>query len=283
MFHMPLFIAVSGYLFGMSERRYPAANLLKNRAKHLLIPVFFWSALTFIATNGLHLASGRRIVWRFHNGLWFLTANMFCVVVALLCGKIKRGYPAVCAGAILLVLALPDYYELSFYKFMLPYFLAGILFFRYKSRIPKAVFGVAWGISLVGFCMLFLHWKTEYYIYSTGMSLYVSDPVHRCVVVGARYFAGFAGVGFVVPIVHMLSRKVIAAPIACLGRYTMGIYVLSAPVAPFLYHLRIPYMNLLLYTGILTPLAAAALSVLFTYVTKAVEARKRLSLLMLGL
>lgn len=46
-FHMPAFMIISGYLFGLSKKT-NAINVIKNKINHLLIPIFTWAILTTI-------------------------------------------------------------------------------------------------------------------------------------------------------------------------------------------------------------------------------------------
>ena len=289
-FHMPLFMALSGYLFAMSERKYSVSDLLRRRTQRLLLPVITWSVIIFTANciaylAVTHLARFRQYHVTLHpprNDLWFLTSTLFCILVALGCRKIKGGHPAVYILAILLSLALPDGFQLNFDKYMLPYFVAGILFYRYRSKIPQVAYWATWAISLSTFSVLLWNWKTEYYIYGSGMSLYVSDPLHQVFVISIRYLAGFAGIGSVIPVIHLLQRMTKLSPLAYLGRFTMGIYVISTPFIPHLAYLHIPYVNTCFYTWITTMLTACILGGRGMGAVKVRKLGKYASLLLLG-
>jgi fucose 4-O-acetylase-like acetyltransferase len=283
-FHMPLFMAISGYLFYASQHRYSARDLLVRKAKHLLLPAAAWWLLVFMLRCVIRILTGRGFTVPFHNIFWFLTANMFCAVVVYFSARLAKGRAAVylLLPAIILLLALPDGFELKFDKFMLPYFAAGFLLCRYSSKIAPMTYGVAWGASLAAFCMLMMHWKPEYYIYTTGMSLYVPDPGHKLFIVGFRYLAGFAGIGSVVPAVHLLLRRAVAPLLSFLGRYTMGIYVLSVLLSPALGRLRVPYLSAPLYDWVTTPFVASIVCVLCIAGTRVLQHVKVTRLLLLG-
>lgn len=282
-FHMPLFMAVGGFLFANSERKYSDSDLLKRRTKRLLFPVITWSALTAIWQSIAHFASTHHFsAYRPHNALWFLTSTLFCVIVALVCRRIAGGHPAVYISAVLLSLALPDSYELNFDKFMLPYFVAGILFYRYRSKIPQAAYKATWAISIATFVVLLTHWKTEYYIYTSGMSLYVFEPWHKLLIVGVRFLAGFAGIGSIVPAIHSLRNRATLEPLAYLGKFTMGIYVLSMAVFPYLSQVGIPHTNSFLDTLATTPIAACVLCAVCIVGTKAIQLNRQMNSILLG-
>jgi fucose 4-O-acetylase-like acetyltransferase len=86
----------------------------------------------------------------------------------------------------------------------------------------------------------------------------------------------------VVPLVSVLSQKQTAAPLAYLGKHTMSIYVLSSFIFPGLYLFRLPHANMLLYTWIISPLAACVLCTLCICGAKVIQLRKNMSLLLLG-
>jgi fucose 4-O-acetylase-like acetyltransferase len=283
-FHMPLFMAVSGYLFYPSQHKYDGRDLLIRKAKHLLLPAASWWVLIFAVRSVIHLQAGHGIPAPLPNAFWFLTANMFCVVVIHFCVKLaKRGTSIyLLVPVMLLLLALPDGFELKFDKFMLPYFAAGFLLCRYSSKIAPTAYRVAWIASLVVFCMMVMHWKAEYYIYTTGMSLYVPDPGHKLYIVGFRYVAGFAGIGSAVPAVHLLLRRAFAPLLTFVGRYTMGIYLLSVILNPSLHLLRVPYPSALLYDWVITPLIACIVCVLCIVGASVLQHAKFARLVLLG-
>ncbi|MGA3080469.1 MAG: acyltransferase [Terracidiphilus sp.] len=283
-FHMPLFMAISGYLFYASQHRYGGRDLLIKKAKHLLLPAAAWWVLMLALRYVIHILTGSGITSAFHNIFWFLTANMFCAVVVYFCAELAKGSAAVyfLAPAMLLLLALPDGFDLKYDKFMLPYFAAGFLFCRHSRRIAPMAYGVAWIASLAAFCIMMMHWKTEYYIYTTGMSLYVPDPEHKLLIIGFRYLAGFAGIGSVVPAVHLLLRRAAAPLLTFLGRHTMGIYVLSVPLSPSLRFLRVPYLSGPLYDWVTTPLFACAVCALCIAGTRILQRAKVTRLVLLG-
>jgi fucose 4-O-acetylase-like acetyltransferase len=283
-FHMPLFMAVSGYLFYASQHRYDGRYLLIRKAKHLLLPAAAWWVLILVVRCVIHLLAGHGMPARLPNAFWFLTANMFCVVVIHFCVNLAKRDDAVylLVPAMLLLLTLPDGFELMYDKFMLPYFAAGFLLCRYAPTIAPMVYGAAWFASLAAFCIMMMHWKAEYYIYTTGMSFYVPDPRHKLFIVGFRYLVGFAGIGSAVPIIHLLLRRAFAPLLTFMGRYTMGIYVLSVLLSPALGRLRVPYLSAPLYDWVTTPMVACLVCALCIVATRVLQHAKVTRLLLLG-
>jgi fucose 4-O-acetylase-like acetyltransferase len=281
MFHMPLFAALSGYLFATSEKRYSVKELLVKRGRRLLIPALVWPALVYIGAYAVHLATGSTMTFRL-NSLWFLTALFFCVVVSVLCKKVGQGRLWVYPLAILVSLALPDRFGLAADKFILPYFVAGLLFHRYSARITPKVYGAAWLLSSAAFWILFMHWETDYYLYATHMSFYVRDVGHEFFIVAYRFLGGFVGIIWILGIIYVLRRFFAHFRLAWLGRYTMGIYVLSTQVNLILYRLEIPYTNMLLYDFVISPAVACILCLLAVYSSKLIQRNRLAGIMLLG-
>lgn len=79
-FHMPLFIAISGYLFWYSVKKHGMSDSVKSRVARLVPVCFAWafilSAVDFAKGNFTGI---RRIFRYFLTDFWFLWAVIFCV------------------------------------------------------------------------------------------------------------------------------------------------------------------------------------------------------------
>lgn len=91
-FHMPLFFTLSGAVLALGRPR-RAGELLRARAKRLLIPYFLYGWLFmlpvkywggFYDEEGLLLAAKGLLVGQDSGHLWFLTALLWCVAAFLL-------------------------------------------------------------------------------------------------------------------------------------------------------------------------------------------------------
>lgn len=281
-FHMPLFMAVSGFLFAASERKYPTRVLLKKRLERLLIPTVVWSLLIYAGTNLVQLALGREMTYRLQDPLWFLMASLFCSSIAILCRWAGKGNWLAYAVAVPLSLALPDRFQLRFDKFMLPYFFAGILLYRCGPKISRFTYQVSCVASLLIWWVLLRHWKPEDYIYVTGMSLTFAHPTHKLLILGYRFLAGMAGVISFTAIIFALRSIVRVRPLVLLGQFTMGVYVLTTPAMVLLRAVRIPHARLLVYDLVSTPLIASVLCVVAVWITRGIERNRWTNLMLLG-
>ncbi|RZK23150.1 MAG: acyltransferase [Hymenobacter sp.] len=291
-FHMPLFMAVSGYLFFQSQAKRPLRQLLQAKVKQVLVPLLAWAVIIMVVDNRgviqhqprllpevLTLTSySNEVVWT----LWFLWASFICSVVAAVVNK-KLGDSAWSyLGVIIVVLLLPNAHYFFYIKYMLPYFFAGYLYHKYASRL-QLVRQVAVYLSFLGWPLLLLAWQREDYIYFSGPTFSLLDP-HSLLIIGYRYLIGAFGVIIFTVLVHKL---LVAAPArrvaAWLGTYSLGIYVLGFVINPLLIvRLHAGYGSPMLYSFILTSLIAAAVAGVAGGLTQAISRVPLLNRLLLG-
>jgi hypothetical protein len=249
----------------------------------LIVPYIVWSIVASLLVSVVAFVAGHG--FRLHNSfslLWFFPALLFSIVVCVSCGKIAGGHPSIYVFAFFLSLALPDAFGLNYDKFMLPYFVAGLLLWRYLARITLAACSVASIFGAIAYYILLRHWNADYYIYTTGMSLSFANLTHKLFIIAYRFLAGFAGIIWVVAAVHLLQRRANVLPLIHLGRYTMGIYVLSMLANPFLYRIGVPHSNPLVYDWVFAPMTACALCVITVLITKLIERNRSVSSVLLG-
>ncbi|MBD5461397.1 MAG: acyltransferase family protein, partial [Lachnospiraceae bacterium] len=131
-FHMPLFMMVSGYLcWGSIERADSGKKrleLIRRRAKSLLTPVFFWTAVEYIRNFALNPAVGAKgplkIIFDYFysvfNNLWFLWAVFWCFLIVFMMHCYFKDNVILYALGFLLMFFVPDGMCLGVYKYMLP-------------------------------------------------------------------------------------------------------------------------------------------------------------------
>lgn len=174
-FHMPLFLCVSGMVYGLCIDNYHKYNntlvFIANKAKRLLIPYCFFGLFYVAPTmyflgftdlsffdyclQGIILAENSRHLWFVLTlfGMFFL-----CGIYRLIFKKIKGTIPWF---LILIIVSLMHFYSdllpailcLSQIAFYFVYFYIGILLNRYEEKLRKLLsFPLLWIILCVGFC-----------------------------------------------------------------------------------------------------------------------------------
>ena len=252
-FHMPLFMAVSGYLFYHSINRRPFKKLITSRFRQLLIPLCIWTLIIIILFPPDNPHSPLEWVKYYSLTLpvtfWFLWSLLLCSLITICINKLLKDSLIAYFIIFIFIILLPNFYGLYFTKYMIPYFFAGYLVhkFNLKSNLTLSI------ISFLVFSVLVYYWKREYYIYTTLMITAKHLDNFRSIYDDCyRYLAGFVGILVFLAVIRKLPDLKI---FEILGRYTLGIYVISGAVLPYLNLLRLHY-DPVLYNFIYTPVVA---------------------------
>lgn len=103
-FHMPLFVAVSGYLFWFSVKNHGMVNSIKSRIVRLVPVCFTWAIILSLVdfTKG-EFPGVKHTVYYFLTDFWFLWAIIFSTVCVALIefvhNKFGGGVCCCCSGA----------------------------------------------------------------------------------------------------------------------------------------------------------------------------------------
>lgn len=217
-FHMPLFIAISGYLFCFSLKKHGPKECIYHRVKSLL-PICVTWAFILLAHD---VVIGKRfnntvqiIVWLGSytlTGFWFLWAVMICTFcISIVEGPLRQKWRgATIATYTILFISFfitPDFFWLNAYKFMLPFFLAE---FYYAKSGKKWIDNNKVGLTATLLWMiLMLFFSKNTYIYTTGITLIGKQSAAEQFAVDIyRYVTGMSGVIAVAFWVKILYRKV---------------------------------------------------------------------------
>ena len=182
-FHMPMFMLVSGYLFGGGVAKRTWIEQLIRLVQSLLVPMLCWAVIHFLI---LYIGAFRTgdpmspvyavkvFLSRLISDLWYLWALIYCSVFATLVRRFFKDSPIVYLAALVLSFVLPDQYGLALYKYMYPYFLIG--YFAQSKQWQRAIKAkkntknvlMATGILFV---VLLVFFRKEYLIYLGGHTL----------------------------------------------------------------------------------------------------------------
>lgn len=176
-FHMPLFMLISGYLFGLSMKRKETglAEYAGKRIINLIQPAVFGGMLNYL----LALA-GKGIVnrslgtfhvfdfWSSANSLWFLwsvIAATAAIAIAFCTTKCFMGRIAILLFMMPIAWVLPNGTN-NIYMF--PYYVIGAFFAYYHDKVSKKLeYGKYFCIPV--FAIMILFYKKKHYIYTTGL------------------------------------------------------------------------------------------------------------------
>ena len=248
-FHMPLFALVSGYLiYGQIQRQTSFLPYFIKQVKSLLLPIFCWTLLDFSATSLLGRSIDFNLLLKFlgrlATNLWFLWAVFYAsMFLAILHFFFHHSiFPAFIL--ILMLLAIPNDWNLSVYVWTLPFFFLGY-YAKMKnieaSYILKFCLGTK-GLIISVVLFLFVLFCSSIIMdspYRTGMQIDIfSDRGGQSILKDLYYWTiGIVGSLPVIIFFLYMYRLPMRFPILPkLGKMTLGIYAFSTLIN---YHLLV--------------------------------------------
>jgi fucose 4-O-acetylase-like acetyltransferase len=270
MFHMPLFMLVSGFLLYRGSQFSFAGQLLK-RAKALLIPTLFWSACITIVELAARKATpldAIALLTQKWSILWYLpTLFLSWLTVALfeVCAR-KAIHPL--RGVLLVALCLFFLYLpenrsviILYLKFMLPFYCAGYLLAENRQLLHSALQWkwVGIGVSAAAYILCYYFWNQSSYIYGS-VSVLNLDNLPAILL---RYVAGFAGCALFSYLAYLLKSFLNRPLIREFGKESIYIYITQLLICILSLHIHVNRpagMGFILY---LLPPVAFLLTYLF--------------------
>jgi fucose 4-O-acetylase-like acetyltransferase len=262
-FHMPLFMALSGYFFNFKKSAaYFLGDFLQAKSRQILLPMLAWVLISVAAGTVYSLLKGHTsmsaiassFLFLFFNNYWFLWAVFLSYVVTrvLLILPISISFSAPLLATILVCIPLRELpligFSLSMFSFTFPFFLLGSLAGHLASRKQTKI---SWVLSLLsGFILLisYVYWKPSYFAYINGM-----DFIENRADVVMTFVGGLSGSIFIISMLKILfitfSSYRIVSWFSSVGTITLEIYlsqtfvyILIGKVAPSSM-LDIPYLS----------------------------------------
>lgn len=298
-FHMPLFMLVSGYLFYGSLTRHTFRFNLRTRVSGLVVPIVVWVTITLLLSDFLILRKGGNIsiqdnLLSYLTFIWFLWSIFWCSLSVMIINKSFNDSIIVYIVFGVLLLFLPDGYGINYHVYMYPYFVIGYLWnkkslyakFAKSSRQNKIY---AFGVSLLIFVALYLHFTKEDYIYTSGtcalqnINGIFSIDTHQIGIDIFRYAIGLAGSVCMLIILKPLTAIMhnhVKVLLSELGKKSIGIYIISVVFINYRILRRLPIRDSLCYSGgVIETVAVLAVTYL---VTLLLEKKQRTRKLFLG-
>jgi len=241
MFHMPLFMAVAGYLShrGITEEKGRFFYIIR-RACSYLLPIFAWTILEhssryFVFSQPVNFD----IIFGYTglDRLWFLWALIESVVVTVFATLFGKYRPIMLLVSFVAILAIPDTSHFYLLKYVFPFFLFG--FYLAGSNLKRIVItNIQWLVllSAVASLLCFFIWDQHTYIYISKMSL-TSENIPNIVF---RWVAGGVASLFFVSFLYLSNSFIsvmVKKIIILAGRDSIYIYILQTYIFLFLFAL----------------------------------------------
>jgi fucose 4-O-acetylase-like acetyltransferase len=235
LFHMPLFMAVAGYLSQPGIERISAWQAIQSRFRSYIVPLIVWSSLYCLAVTVLidhvsHETISRLpsyLLKQISSDLWFLGALFGSVVVTALTRLTGRFFAICYPLSFLAVLCLPEQGNLILFKFTYPFFQIGYALAKWGipeffKRRPLFVFIAA--LVPAGLCY---HWfDTDTYVYNSGMALTAANSSHLLVRFGGA-LSGSVAVIYALQFLHARLSSGVKGIFDAFGRDSIYIYIIQ--------------------------------------------------------
>lgn len=252
--HMPLFIAISGYLFWFSVCRHGFGKSIADRFRSFAPVCLTWALLSWL----FNFAKGdpvglSNVVSYLFSDLWFLWSVLFSACCVAAAEKLFQSHFGAigCAAfyifLFVLFLLTPDMWILDLQrsavlyfnpcKFMVPFFMAGFYYAKFQQKwVNREAVGA---VCLAFWCALLPLYSQDSFVYTTGVTVRGKDSVfdqlyldfYRCLI-------GAVGVIFVLFLLKKLylwldasKHSALQTPprkfVLYLGQNSLAYYVLS--------------------------------------------------------
>ena len=291
-FHMPLFMAISGYLYHYSNKK-SFKEVITSRIKSVGIPYVAYCTLKIMlwAPNMQMGGAINFIIDTYTNGFWFLTSvllNCFVVSFVTLLSRNKWNVTALLLLINSGLFFVDDNYLYNTHNYMFTCFIVGYL---YNLHIGKPMTfsktSVTGGvISIIVFLASVSIFKGDLYIYSNGVYLIRNGAFsfHQLGIDMTRCAIGLVvSICFLyfVPLYKYMSERM-QNLVCTLGRYSIGIYCLSMIILHTIYKVMGRF-DINISHNYYYPIALAIFVVtICTMSMKFCEKRKILNILFLG-
>ena len=234
-FHMPLFAAISGYLFYKSINKYSLKFLLQKKILRLIIPWGFFSFF-YICCTKITFAN-------FINTLVIVYWFIFSLIILYLITIIIKYLFKDSWIAHLFVFVISFFINcnvLNTTLYIYPFFMIGYFFNKYDlNKIYNSKKNIICIMSSIFFLVLLHYFNYSTYIYTSGYYILKQNiNVHQILINIYRLFIGLTGTVPIISIVDIIIREKISKNakqlIICLSKATLTIYFTSVLINVFI-------------------------------------------------
>lgn len=227
-FHMPLFMLISGYLFYFSITKKDFKELLKGRFFGIVVPIVSWGVLV----NIIFLIINRNFdIYQFYS-IWFLWAILFNSLLVIIINKLFKDSVILYVLIGIIMLIIPDFYNLHLFKYMYPYFVLGY-FFNKSFSTKNFQLNIIFLFSLLLYVPLMFFWDRSSYIYVSGVNIMANPKIIDQLLIDIyRWVVGGIGSVLVLSLFFIIYKKYelnnsLLNIIEKIGKFSLGIYIIS--------------------------------------------------------
>ena len=237
-FHMPLFMAISGFLFHYTNKR-TYKEILTTRFSSIGLPFISYCTLLYIIWYNLnnipHFYFSNYFL-KLRGEMWFLSSLLLnCIIVSsithLFQKNIKIGYVILwCLFPLTFIIS--DNYIPALHKYMYFYFLLGFVIKECSAKIPLFFLGGGskWVFILLT-CLTIIccfNYEKTIFIYNAGFCIYENGTIdyNKLYVNILRYIIGVSTSCWFMRIVFFIKShtKTLIPFLTHIGQETLGIY-----------------------------------------------------------
>lgn len=291
-FHMPLFMAIGGYLYYFSNRKDFKAVLL-SRIKSVGIPYLTYCTIMVLILLPITQLGGAifLVFSTYTNGFWFLTSILFnCLVVSSVTLFTRKKYIVTILLSLIAVLFLfvSDKYLYGTHNFMFTCFAIGYIYniLTEKPIVHDSVRAYKMLISILSLVGCTYLYEKELFIYVTGVNIWQEGTIsiHQLAIDVERITISIvASISFLTLIsgYRYMPNKI--SEIVCdLSRYSLGIYC-SSSIMLMLYYKALGKLAIDISHSYIYPLCLSMIIIAISYMFfKRCEKRYWLNTLFLG-
>lgn len=236
-FHMPLFMAISGFLTGGGT---DARNLkwLKKRAFRLLLPWVIWTIVfCIIRFDGWY---GFVYYFFVEPAIWFLPCLFLCNLYNYIVLRVKKYKLAIGVIIYVIISIFGIVFNLRIiedFTIFLPFYFIGYIYKKKTSTLMKEKFkniGMICCLAIYPLSMFIYTFGTDEAAVKAQKTIewigFGNEFVFKAVYwFNSRFIIACLGIGACVAIFKVLYKvcKVVLKPFAFVGQHTMPIYILS--------------------------------------------------------
>lgn len=233
-FHMPLFMLISGYFAAISYSR-RRLSVIPRYLKRLALPCIGYGVYQLLKMMWFGGAiSPTRIYFSFIE-LWFLVVVFECVVCYIVYEYLSKNF--ICKIILIIIpivisIIVSRFFPFSlfwphsyYFTFLWPFFMTGCCI--YKCNLMQYITDWKYGmLAMFLYLICFFVFKESWYVYRTPMNF----SLERIGINAFRYFSGLMGSFSVLFILKFFSNDIRLSIIQKIGQATLAIYILQSLV-----------------------------------------------------